>query len=195
MPQSFPSFPRINRIILAAITSAAAFTMIALLPALADAGQCNTGATGGISLTANNCTPIKKARLVNGKAIAPASAPARVKKVIAAANRIRKKKYIYGGGHSLSKKIQRGYDCSGSVSYALRAAGFIKSPMPSGSFTKWKRKGTGRWITTYANGGHMYMVVAGLRFDTSAMRGNGNNRWTTEMRSARGFSVRHPGNF
>lgn len=195
MFQSFPSFSRANRLVLTAIMSAAAFTLIALAPSLAEAGQCNAGATGGISMNSNNCKPIKKARLVNGKAIAPASAPARVKKVIAAANRIRKKKYIYGGGHSLSRKIQKGYDCSGSVSYALRAAGFIKSPMPSGSFMKWKRKGVGRWITTYSHGGHMYMVVAGLRFDTAAMRGNGNNRWTTEMRSPRGFSVRHPGNF
>lgn len=195
MYQAIPRFSRFNRFALAAVTSVAAFLLIALVPALAEAGKCDTGATGGISLNSNNCKPIKKARLVNGKAIAPASAPARVKKVIAAANRIRKKKYIYGGGHSLSKKIQKGYDCSGSVSYALRAAGFISSPMPSGGFMNWKRKGVGRWITTYAHGGHMYMVVAGLRFDTAAMRGNGNNRWTTEMRSARGFSVRHPGNF
>lgn len=184
------------RIVFATIIAGlATFMTFALLPATSGAAQCDTGATGGISLNSNNCKPIKNARLVNGKAIAPASAPARVKKVIAAANRIRNKRYIYGGGHSMSTKLQKGYDCSGSVSYALRAAKFIAYPMPSGSFTNWKQKGRGRWITTYANGGHMYMVVAGLRFDTSGASARGGNRWTTEMRSSRGFSVRHPGNY
>jgi len=191
-----PSLSSSIRLALAAAAATiTAFALAAIMPAASEAAACDTGATGGISLNSNNCKPIKKARLVNGKAIAPASAPARVRKVIAAANRIRTKKYIYGGGHSLSTKIQKGYDCSGSVSYALRAGKFISSPMPSGSFTNWKKRGKGRWITTYANGGHMYMVVAGLRFDTSAMRGNGNNRWTRDMRSSRGFSVRHPGNY
>lgn len=115
-----------------------------------------------------------------------------MKRVIAAANQIRMKKYIYGGGHSLSRKIQRGYDCSGSVSHALRAAGLLKYPMPSGSFMRWQRPGVGKWITIYANGGHMYMVVAGLSFDTSNMRSNGGNRWSKQIRSPRGFSVRHP---
>lgn len=115
--------------------------------------------------------------------------------MIAAANRIRLKPYIYGGGHTLSRKIQRGYDCSGSVSYALRAAGFVRTPMPSGGFIRWKRPGLGKWITTYANGGHMYMVVAGLSFDTSNMRSNGGNRWSKTIRSSRGFSARHPGGF
>lgn len=174
---------------------AAALAVAAIMPASSDAAKCDAGATGGISLSTDNCVPIKKARLVNGKAIAPATAPAKVKQVIEAANRIRTKRYIYGGGHSLSTNIQKGYDCSGSVSYALRAAGFIKYPMPSGSFMNWQGRGAGRWITTFANGGHMYMVVAGLRFDTSAMSGNGNNRWTKVMRPSRGFVVRHPGNY
>lgn len=174
------------------ITVAAAAVLIGIQPAAAGAAKCDTAATGGISPGGNECVVVKKARLVNGKAIAPSSAPARVKRVIAAANQIRTKKYIYGGGHSASRKIQAGYDCSGSVSWALRAGGFISSPMPSGSFMNWKDRGVGRWITTYANKGHMYMVVAGLRFDTAAMRGNGNNRWTTEMRSNRGYVARHP---
>ncbi|MCO5316565.1 MAG: hypothetical protein M9938_10465 [Solirubrobacterales bacterium] len=195
MVLAVPSFNIFSRRLAVTVALVIAGGLAALAPAAADAATCDTGATGGISLSANNCKPIKKARLVNGKAIAPASAPAKVKQVIEAANRIRTKRYIYGGGHGLSKKLDRGYDCSGSVSYALRAAGFITSPMPSGSFINWKNRGAGRWITTYANGGHMYMVVAGLRFDTSAMRGNGNNRWTKEMRSSGGFSVRHPGNY
>lgn len=196
-----PSLISTVRIAVAAsVTVTAAIAAFALLPAAAGAAACNTGATGGISLNSNNCKPIKKARLVNGKAIAPASAPARVKQVIAAANRIRTRKYIYGGGHGTRSQMlnARGYDCSGSVSYALYGGRFLRGQypnMPSGSFMNWKRRGKGRWITIYANGGHMYMVVAGLRFDTSAMRGNGNNRWTTEMRSSRGFSVRHPGNY
>ena len=144
-------------------------------------------------MSANDCKPIKKARLVRGRAIAPDTAPARVKSVIAWANKIRNKPYVYGGGHSSRKS--RGYDCSGSVSYALRGGRFIGSPMPSGGFTNWKKRGRGRWITTYANGGHMYMVVAGLSFDTSNMRSTGGNRWSSSIRSSRGFSVRHPGKY
>lgn len=190
-----PSLRRPGRAVSALLLSAAALVLIALAPSASRAAECDTGSTGGISLSSDNCKPIKNARLVNGKAIAPASAPARVKKVIAAANRIRNKPYIYGGGHSLSKKLQAGYDCSGSVSYALRAAGFVSSPMPSGGFINWKRRGEGRWITTYANGGHMYMVVAGLSFDTSNMGGKNGNRWSASIRSNQGFSERHPGNY
>lgn len=102
---------------------------------------------------------------------------------------------MYGGGHGTSRKLDRGYDCSGSVSYALRAGGFLRYPMPSGGFMNWKRPGKGKWITTYAHGGHMYMVVAGLSFDTSNMRSTGGNRWSKTIRSPRGFKVRHPGGF
>ena len=138
------------------------------------------------------CAPVTKARLIRGVAYAPANAPAAVKKAIAAANRIRLKPYVYGGGHSVSRKLDRGYDCSGSVSYALRAAGLLNYPMPSGSFVRWQKPGLGKWITTYANGGHMYMVIAGLSFDTSNMRSTGGNRWSTAIRSPQGFAPRHP---
>jgi hypothetical protein len=161
-------------------------------PASASAA-CSAETSGGLSMSANDCKPIKKARLVRGKAIAPDTAPARVKRVIKWANRIRNKPYVYGGGHASFKA--KGYDCSGSVSYALRGGRFIKSSMPSGSYINWKRRGVGRWITTYANGGHMYMVVAGLSFDTSNMRSSGGNRWSTTIRSPRGFTARHPGNY
>ena len=144
-------------------------------------------------MSANDCKPIKEARLVRGRAIAPDTAPARVKRVIAWANKIRNKPYVYGGGHSSRKS--RGYDCSGSVSYALHGGRFLGSPMPSGGYINWKKRGRGRWITTYANGGHMYMVVAGLSFDTSNMRSTGGNRWSSSIRSSRGFSVRHPGKY
>jgi hypothetical protein len=123
--------------------------------------------------------------------VAPANAPQAVINAIAAGNRIRKKPYIYGGGHASFES--KGYDCSGAVSYVLRGAGVLDSPMPSGSFVKWGEPGKGRWITTYANGGHMYTIVAGLRFDTSAMGSGGNGpRWRATKRSPRGFAARHP---
>ena len=114
-------------------------------------------------------------------------------KAVAWANRIRNKPYIYGGGHASFKS--RGYDCSGAVSYALRGGRFVSSPMASGGYMNWKQRGKGRWITVYSNPGHMYIVVAGLRFDTSMTPGNGPG-WSKSMRSISGrFSVRHPGRF
>ncbi len=135
--------------------------------------------------------PVGRAKLLsNGLAVAPSDAPAEVKAVIEAGNEIATKPYVYGGGHG--KWIDRGYDCSGSVSYALYRAGLLKNSMPSGSFMNWEEPGRGDWITIYAHGGHMYMVVAGLRFDTS---GASPSRWQTDMRSASGFTVRHPAGF
>jgi len=131
--------------------------------------------------------PIGRAKLLtDGTAVAPADAPQVVKDVIAAGNEIAKKPYVYGGGHA--RWIDRGYDCSGSVSYALHRAGLLDQAMPSGSFMRWGAPGPGKWITIYAHGGHMYMVVAGLRFDTS---GANPSRWQAEMRSSKGFTVRH----
>ncbi len=124
-----------------------------------------------------------------GLAIPPADAPQAVKDVIEAGNRIASKPYRYGGGHG--RWEDRGYDCSGSVSYALHGGGLLSRPMPSGSFMGWGEAGKGDWITIYAHGGHMYMVVAGLRFDTSG-RGETGSRWQKAMRSPSGFAVRHP---
>ncbi len=193
--QTFASFNAFRAIAFAAALAALTFIGLSSFAAPANAAGCKDASSGGLTVTTVKCKPVKKARLIRGKAYAPANAPAVVKRVIAAANRIRLKKYVYGGGHSMSRKIQRGYDCSGSVSYALRAAGLLKYPMPSGSFVRWQKPGLGKWITTYANGGHMYMVVAGLSFDTSNMSSNGGNRWSTSIRSSRGFSVRHPARF
>lgn len=125
----------------------------------------------------------------DGLAIPPANAPQVVKDVIAAGNEIAKTPYRYGGGHGRWKDT--GYDCSGSVSYALHGGGLLKQSMPSGGFTSWGEAGEGEWITIYAHGGHMYMVVAGLRFDTSGRSKNG-TRWQKDTRSASGFTVRHP---
>jgi hypothetical protein len=143
--------------------------------------------------------PPKKAKLVNGRVIAPATAPTRVKRVIAAANRIVEKPYVYGGGHRpfVKGQLDRGYDCSGAVSYALYGGRFLRSPLPSGAMMSWGRPGPGRWITVYAHGGHAYVVVAGLRFDTSlrdpdAPGPSTGPRWSRTLRESAAFVARHP---
>ncbi|MGD9735407.1 MAG: hypothetical protein AB7V58_07370 [Solirubrobacterales bacterium] len=134
-----------------------------------------------------------RATLYNGRAIAPANAPTAVRQVIAAANKIRLKPYIWGGGHG--RWWDRGYDCSGAVSFALRGGRLITSPMPSGPMMGWGAPGRGRWITVYANAGHAYMVVAGLRFDTAGNEsGESGPRWHESLGAAAGgrFVARHP---
>ena len=125
----------------------------------------------------------------DGTANAPANAPDAVKAMIAAGNVIAKTPYIYGGGHG--KWDDAGYDCSGSVSYALHAAGLLEASMPSGNFTTWGEAGPGQWVTLYANGGHIYATIAGLRFDTSGATEDG-SRWHTSSRPTSGYVVRHP---
>ena len=138
----------------------------------------------------------------DGTAAAPADAPPQVQAAIWAANTIQDKPYIYGGGHRDFES--KGYDCSGTVSYALHAGGLLESPLDSGSFMSWGERGAGQWITIYTNPGHAYAVIAGLRLDTSAAsvtrattaqykkaleRGP---RWRPTERSSRGFKRRHP---
>jgi hypothetical protein len=136
--------------------------------------------------------------LVNGRVVAPASAPRRVKRVIRAANRLVEKPYIYGGGHRpFSSALDRGYDCSGAVSYALHGGRFLRSPLPSGALMSWGSEGPGDWITVYAHGGHAYLVVAGLRFDTSlrdpdAPGPSSGPRWSRTLRESDAFVARHP---
>ncbi len=125
----------------------------------------------------------------DGTATAPAMAPLPIQAMINAGNQIATKPYIYGGGHG--KWDDAGYDCSGSVSYALHGAGLLETAMPSGSFETWGDAGPGQWVTLYANGGHIYAVIAGLRFDTSGRSGAG-TRWQSDMRSGKGYVVRHP---
>ena len=125
----------------------------------------------------------------DGLAIAPASAPAAVKTIIAAGNKIHDKPYKYGGGHGTWNDT--GYDCSGSMSYVLHAAGLLDQALDSTGFMSWGESGKGTWVTNYANSGHSYMVIAGLRFDTSGRADDG-SRWDTEMRSSSGYTVRHP---
>jgi peptidoglycan hydrolase-like protein with peptidoglycan-binding domain len=134
--------------------------------------------------------PITKATISHGRAIAPSNAPAAVKAVIAAGNQIAFKPYIYGGGHGSWN--DSGYDCSGSVSYALHGAGLLSSPEDSTELESYGSSGGGRWISIWANSGHVYMYVAGLRFDTSAQSSTGGSRWTYSGRSNSGFVERHP---
>jgi hypothetical protein len=155
--------------------------------------------TGGAAYDPDASRPVvegsKAVRLDNGLAAAPSEAPAAVQEAIWAANEIIGKPYVYGGGHNRAFKSS-GYDCSGTVSYALHGAGLLKSPLDSGSFMSWGRAHRGSWITVYANGGHAYAVIAGLRLDTSAAgervsSGKG-PRWRTTARRQRGFVARHP---
>ena len=115
--------------------------------------------------------------------------PIRVRRIIAAGNRIASKPYKYGGGHG--RWNDSGYDCSGSVSYALHGAGYLNSALTSGDFMSWGSAGRGRWVTIYASPGHVYMIVAGRRFDTTGRSENG-TRWQQSDRSSAGYAVRHP---
>jgi len=118
-----------------------------------------------------------------------------VKRAIWAANQLRSKPYRYGGGHRSFK--DSGYDCSGTVSYALGAAGLLRSPTNSSGFKNFGARGKGKWITVYARSGHTFAVIAGLRLDTTAyntMRRDRNwaPRWQSTPREPRGFVARHP---
>jgi hypothetical protein len=115
--------------------------------------------------------------------------PLAVRRVIAAGNRIAHMPYRYGGGHA--SFVDSGYDCSGSVSYALHGGGLLSSPLDSSEFMSYGAAGRGRWITIYANPGHVYMVVNGVRFDTSGASQSG-SRWQHTMRSSAGYTIRHP---
>lgn len=130
----------------------------------------------------------------HGLATVPPGAPATVAAIINAGNSVATRPYRYGGGHGGGPEgifVDNAYDCSGSVSYALASAGFVDSPMDSTALSRFGKSGPGRWVTIFANGGHAWMIVAGLRFDTSG-RQEGGSRWQTASRSTAGFTVRHP---
>jgi peptidoglycan hydrolase-like protein with peptidoglycan-binding domain len=133
--------------------------------------------------------PVLKRKRSGGGSSSTGGIPIRVRRAIRAANRIAHKPYRYGGGHRSFSDTA--YDCSGSISYVLNAAGALSSPLDSGSFRSWGSPGPGRWITVYAHGGHAFMVIRGRRFDTSSLNVNG-SRWTRLMRSTSGYTVRHP---
>jgi hypothetical protein len=129
----------------------------------------------------------------DGRATIPWSAPFQVRRAIKAANHIHRRKYVWGGGHRRFKS--KGYDCSGAVSYVLHAAGALSYPLVSGQLASWGAPGPGSWITVYANRTHTYMVIAGLRYDTSPLgewlnQGRG-PRWRYTLRVPTGFAIRH----
>ena len=131
----------------------------------------------------------KAVALGNGVALPPLEAPEAIKQMIEAGNGIARTPYLWGGGHG--KWQDTGYDCSGSVSFALAAAGLLNAPLASGPLMSWGEAGKGKWVTIWANAGHVFLEVAGIRFDTSAQRITG-SRWINEMRSTEGFVARHP---
>lgn len=178
--------------VLAAVAAGAtvALTIVASPAAAEEAVPWGTGCTSAPPSSARTSSACG-ASLVAGRAIAPPYAPAAVKRVITAANQINDRPYIWGGGHASWRA--RGYDCSGAVGYALHGAGLLETTMVSGQLASWGDPGAGRWISVYANAKHVFMVVAGLRFDT---RGNPPGvtgpRWHRASIDANSFVARHP---
>lgn len=151
-------------------------------------------ATALIALAAATAAEAKtpSAHMNGSKAVAPKSAPGVVKDMIRAGNKIRHKKYKWGGGHGSWN--DKGYDCSGAVSFVLHKSGILDYPLDSKGFMKWGGKRKGKWVSIFANKEHVYMIVAGLRFDTSYITdgdkfGPG---WSEYMRPSKGFRTRHP---
>ena len=187
---------RLHMLLAAALLAA----VFALVPTSADAATRGgaSASSGGVSPDDPKYRPPKRAKLVNGIAIAPKSAPPAVKRVIAAANEISGKPYKYGGGHA-SFPEDEGYDCSGAISYALHGGNLLGGgPLNSSGFMGWGKKGKGKWITVYTNPGHAFIMIAGLRFDTGfrdntvrGLRPGRGPRWG-KKRSTRGYVARSP---
>jgi cell wall-associated NlpC family hydrolase len=140
-----------------------------------------TPMAGGFSVGGNGTIPI------------PTDVPEAVQRVIAGGNAIADFPYIWGGGHA--SFIANGYDCSGSVSYALAAGGLLSGPLVSGDLASWGEAGPGRWITIYANAGHTFMDVDGMWFDTAGRSGPYASRWLVSTPPLAGYAVRHPPGF
>ena len=160
----------------------------AILAAIASSASANPFPASGPTV------PGSRARLRFGQAAAPENAPLSVKRVIWAANQLHRKPYVFGGGHK--SFIDRGYDCSGTISYALGGAGLLKCPINSSEFRSYGQRGRGKWITIYARNGHTYAIIAGLRLDTTPYL-TLHDKWApgwqaTERVPAGGFEARHP---
>jgi cell wall-associated NlpC family hydrolase len=180
----------------AGATGAAAEEPVAADPGLsgddpAPTGAASSGGTraSGVLGDAQGGGTNKANALSNGVALPPLEAPEAVRQIIEAGNSIARTPYKWGGGHG--KWQDTGYDCSGSVSFALAAAGLLKAPLASGPLMSWGEPGPGKWVTIYTNPGHVYLEVAGIRFDTSGQRTTG-SRWQNELRSHKGYVARHP---
>ena len=181
-----------SRLALAGLTALVA--LAAAVPASAQTGGTPPPGSTETTPTPAPTGPPGKAKLRrDGTAVAPANAPPAVQSAIAAGNAIRTMPYRWGGGHRSFSDT--GYDCSGAVSYVLNAAGMLASPMPSGPLMAWGLPGKGYWMSVYSNPSHVYMVVAGLRFDTSAVgekvRQGSGPRWRATKRKPTGYVVRH----
>jgi hypothetical protein len=170
-------------------------TLLVASPAVGQTdGTTTTTPTTGLPGAPLGSAPTSTATiLAGGKASIPADAPYPIVRAIQAANRIHRRTYIWGGGHRRFKS--KGYDCSGAVSYVLHAAGLLSSPLVSGQLAWWALSGPGSWITVYANRTHTFMVVAGLRYDTSPVgewvnQGRG-PRWRYTLRTPTNFAIRH----
>jgi cell wall-associated NlpC family hydrolase len=137
-----------------------------------------TPVAGGFSVGGNGTIPI------------PQNVPEAVQRVIAGGNAIADFPYIWGGGHA--SFVANGYDCSGSVSYALAAGGLLNAPLVSGDLASWGAPGPGKWITIYANSGHTFMDVDGMWFDTAGRSGPYASRWLVSTPPLEGYAVRHP---
>jgi cell wall-associated NlpC family hydrolase len=172
--------------------------VLVVIPARADAAE-PTGGTAyraptakpkGSGTATSAQAPLPTATVGDdGLAVAPAGAPPQVAALIAAGNAIASTPYRYGGGHGSFDDTA--YDCSGSVSYALHGAGLVDATLDSTGLSLWGAAGAGAWITIYANKTHTYLIVAGLRFDTSGAKAAG-TRWQAAPRSSKGFKIRHP---
>lgn len=186
----YPPLPMLLR--KAGLICASALAVLALTAPIAVAEPAPWGAgcmptPAGATRTSANCG----AELDNGQAIAPPGAPLAVRQMIAAANQISGRPYVWGGGHA--SFLSRGYDCSGAVGYVLHAAGLLDQTMVSGQLAYWGEGGLGRWVTVYANDKHVFMVVAGLRFDTrDDPPGVTGPRWKRAKVDPRRFAARHP---
>jgi hypothetical protein len=195
---------RVHHLILPTLAAA----VLAGAPAAVAAGSPGgTAASGGagmgmpagpISTAAHPVVSGTRAKIIHGVAYAPSLAPAAVQRAIWAGNQIRTKPYVYGGGHGSFN--DRGYDCSGSVSYVLHGAGLLRAPYDSSDFMHWGHGGLGHWITVYTNPGHAFVQIAGIRFDTSREAdphpapGTG-PRWRPVWSHPSGFASRHPSGF
>jgi cell wall-associated NlpC family hydrolase len=190
---------RRRRLAVAGITTL--FVLAIAVPAAAQTG--GSGPPGSTTTTTPSTTsptpapvgPPGKAKIrKDGTAVAPADAPPAIQSAIAAANAIHTMPYVWGGGHRTF--FDSGYDCSGAVSYVLHAAGLLASPMTSGGLAQsWGVPGKGRWITVYGNASHVYMIVAGKRFDTSSGGDRWNQgsgpRWRKKKRRPVGFTQKY----
>ena len=179
------------------VALACACVVALAVPGVATAAAPKAAPTGGAAFVPPPPPP-KRAKVWMGRAIAPAGAPARVKQVIEYGNQIIGKPYRYGGGHRrFGRALDSGYDCSGSISHALWGGRFLRAPLNSSGFMSWGQSGPGRWITVYAHGGHAYLVVAGLRLDTSLREDPSRTgpQWSRKLRESASFTPRHPAGF